>query len=191
MPQFYNIAERIGKVINKYPICVESGCTYVTNELNLVNTTTNNIIEYIVKPKDGVLYSFDISLEHIHICKEMLIRKFGKFTPYVDFILGDSISTMPQLISDLGGYKIDLICLDSKEHDSKHMTKEFNILFPLLADSHFILIDDVLNKNSVKAIDLLPYLDFYIANVDTSYKKYIIGTETGLAVYVKGYDVKL
>lgn len=190
MHRIDKVLEKIGKVIKRPVLAVETGTCYVIEKENRPNVTTLNIIRYITSP-NGILYSFDIDQDHIEKCKKMIVEEMGKFTPFVDFICGDSVKTLPQFVNDLKDYRIDLVCLDSKEGDPQHMLNEFNIISPYLAENHFILIDDIFTPNSVKAKKLVEYLDFFVTHVDTSYKKFVAETQTGMAIYVKNYDFKL
>jgi len=177
--------EYIGKKLPKYPIIFEIGCTYVVNQDNLINTSTNNIIQQIVIPKNGMLYSFDINSDHINICKRML-RDIGiNWSEYMDFVFGDSIEMIPIVVEDLErqDHYIDVVLFDSKEHDEDHMVKEFEGLKDQLSEKHILMVDDVINPNSIKAKKMMPLLQ------KLGYEMFIVPTETGLLIASMGYKL--
>jgi hypothetical protein len=63
------------------------------------------------------------------------------------------------------------------------MVDEFNLVKHYLSDKHYVLVDDIHNKNSVKYLDMVPILK------DLGYNWVQIPTETGLFVASKGYPI--
>jgi hypothetical protein len=171
------ICQYIGKVIDKHPVCIETGSTYVVEETNLVHTTTNNIVEHICIPNDGVLVSLDIDAKH-----QDLARSACPKSSLVLFGYGDSVSSL-QAINQLG-LSVDLLCLDSAEFVEEHMVREFNaIKSSLNKERHFILVDDIHNPNSVKYKKMVPLLKSF------DYIFIEVPTPTGLFVAAKGYPL--
>ncbi len=182
-----DVCKYIGSVICEGPVCIETGSTYTMPPGNETHTTTNNLMEFVCLYKQGVLYSLDIDAEHIEYARSVLPQGDSTHTPRVEFILGDSVSSLKILGGKWGGEgpgdSIDLLCLDSKEFDEDHMVKEFNAIKHALAEKHFVLVDDIHNPNSVKYKKMVPLLK------ELGYKWTEIPTPTGLFLAAKGYQV--
>jgi hypothetical protein len=175
-----DICQHIGKIIRDAPSCIETGTMYVCLPGNEIHTTTNNIMEFIVAPKNGTLWSLDIDQEHIDFSKSFCKKYSGALL----HLLGDSVEMMERLASNLltFGNKVDLLCLDGKEFDEDHMVNEFNAIKDRLAEKHFVLVDDIHNQNSVKYKKMVPILK----ELDYSYLE--VPTPTGMFVAWKGYN---
>lgn len=177
----------ISRFINNNPICVETGTQYYFEENNLVHTSTSNLLKYIVKPKIGMLYSFDNDEEHIKICESKLETLIGlDYSAYIRFIHGDSAEQLKKIIDDSGDYiKIDLVFLDSKDFDEEHMLNEFKIIESNLSDSCIIMCDDIHNPSSVKYKKAVPYIK---EKIDLWFE---YNTPTGLFVGIKNSEMLL
>lgn len=194
MQTIRDICEFIGLVVPSFPVCVETGCVYVCSSGNEVHTTTNNILKYICKPKRGRLVSFDINPGHIMFASEFVSNIDAK----VVFICGDSVAEMQKEFKHLHEirnsfppndpdgfpFKIDVLCLDSKEFDEEHMVNEFLAAKDFLRPGkHFVLVDDIHNSNSVKYKKMVPMLK------DSGYSWVEVPTPTGMFVAAKGYKL--
>ena len=174
------VCEFISNIIDSNPVCIETGCTYCTQEENQIHTTTNNLVDIICCKNYGYLYSLDIDKEHIELAKTMCEN--GKDLPIpVSFILGDSVESMKLLNNTLK--EVNLLCLDSKEFDPDHMVNEYMAIKSKLSKKHFVLVDDIHNDNSVKWIKMVPILK------ELNYSFFEVPTPTGLFVSVKGYQL--
>lgn len=178
------VCQCIGGVVDRSPICVETGCTYTYTRESLVHTTTNNIYKYIVRPNKGFLFSLDIDPDHIKTAQGMDDLAFDCAGTF-DFWQGDSVQSMFELVSELeeGGEEISVLCLDSKEFDEDHMLNEYKAALPRLAEKHYVLVDDIHNPNSVKHKKTVPELKrrgyFYME----------VPTPTGLFIASKIYPL--
>ena len=174
-----DVCKYIGKVIVDLPTCVETGCTYVlARSEDIIHTTTNNIIDYICRPKEGYLYSLDVEPIHINFASNLV----GANAP-VEFVLGDSVQSLKELHTQLSIDGIDVLCLDSKEFDEYHMVNEFLAVQNCLNEKHFILVDDIHNPNSVKYKKMTPILK------ELGYGWMEVSTPTGLFLASKGYSL--
>jgi hypothetical protein len=180
-----DVCNHIGSVIKKNPICVETGCTYVVDRENLVHTTTNNIFDYIVKSNGGFLCSLDIDEEHIEIALNLVLSGCVDNLYSCWFMLGNSVASMKKLCGFLKacGGDVDVLWLDSKEFDEDYMVNEYNAIKPVLADKHFVLVDDIHNPNSVKYKKMVPILK------SIGYNCKEIFTPTGLFMASLGYSL--
>ncbi len=181
-------------------ICIETGAQHDFDEKNKDYYSTTNIIEHICKPKNGILYSFDIEQQVADLCKKKLdelevdelevnesrdIDENGK-NKYVRFVVGDSVvklkECLPTIIAKSIGKRkgIDLVFLDSKEFDEDHMLKEINLIRPYLGKRCIIMCDDIHNSNSIKWKRAVPYIKEW---VDRYWEAY---TPTGLFVGIIG-----
>ncbi len=185
----------IGSMVSSFPVCVETGCMYVCNPGDEVHTTTNNILEFICKPKLGRLVSYDVDIEHINYAKEFVAHI--ECNPAV-FISGDSVTELKKEVKPLYEIRdsfqdghpdglpfiVDVLCLDSKEFDEDHMVNEYNAVKDFLRkDRHFVLVDDIHNPNSVKWKKMVPILK------DLGYSWIEVPTPTGMFVAAKGYEL--
>jgi len=170
-----DVCKYIGSVIENNPVCIETGSTYYIPEENLIHTTTNNIVDHVCAPNNGMLFSVDIDEEHQNQAKKVTNQN------YVKFLTGDSI----EILSNLKIPTVDILCLDSKEFDEEHAVKEFRCVEPYLRyNKHFVLVDDIHNTNSVKWKKIVPILK------DLDYKYIEVPTPTGLFVATKGYNLE-
>lgn len=173
------VCQFIGKTAHPFPVCVETGCSYTCGPGNEIHTTTNNLVEFVAKPNQGRLISFDIDPEHIKFAKD--------FTAYLDFevefVCGDSVVQMVDYFRE-SSLVIDVLCLDSKEFDEDHMVNEYNAVKGFLRpEKHFVLVDDIHNPNSVKYKKMVPILK----NKGYEYRE--VATPTGLFVASQGYSL--
>lgn len=175
-----DVCRRIGEVIRDVPVCVETGTMYTCPPGNEPHNTTSNIMEFIVAPKTGVLYSLDIDPEHAEFSKNFC----AKYGTGLIHILGDSAEMMRSHKEWLLPYSatVDFLCLDGKEFDEPHMVKEFDAIKDRLSAKHFVLVDDIHNPNSVKYKMMVPILK----ELDYSYVD--VPTPTGMMVAWKGYE---
>ena len=117
-------------------VALETGCSYAFVDECMFNLSTLNIIEHLVKPTNGILYSLDIDAKKIDICKHNLeLRGLDK---YVQFLQGDSVDRINGLPTDL---KVNFVWHDSAE-DSDHALAEFNAIQKNLTKKHVICVDD-------------------------------------------------
>lgn len=171
-----DVCEWAGSVLPVGAMCVETGSTYIVKEENLIHTTTNNIANFIVKPLNGSLYSFDISSEHQEVSKRLCAGLNN-----IEFVLGDSVE---RLGSFTPSATVDFLCLDSKEFDPAHMVKEFEAIKKHLSKNHLVLVDDIHNSKSVKWVQMVPMLK------DLGYSWIEVPTPTGLFIASTGYSLK-
>lgn len=189
------VCQYIGRLVPKFPVCVETGCIYTCAPGNEIHTTTNNILEYICAPNRGRLISFDLDPEHVEFANNFV----AGIEAEAFFICGDSVEKMNQEFSPLKEimdsfpegdpdgrpFNIDVLCLDSKEFDEDHMVNEFMAAKDFLRPGkHFVLVDDIHNHNSVKYKKMVPLLK------DMGYSWREVGTPTGMFVAAKGYPVE-
>ena len=150
-------------------IALETGCSFMWGEKFDPYTSTLNIVEHLIAPTDGHLYSLDIDEERISVCKRQLSKK--DLNSYVTFVCGDSVANLKTFPED----HINFVWLDSSE-DSTHAMSEYTGVQPLLESKYIICVDDYGSPNSVKwqGISYLIKKDF------KEYKTY--KTPTGLIV---------
>lgn len=179
-----DICKYIGGVISVGAVCVETGCTFAVTPENLVNTTTNNIFRYIVKPGWGVFYSLDIDASRIEIAKTLIPSEYLDTNSIISckFKLGDSVESLKKINSLYSaiGKKVNLLCLDSAE-DADHLINEYNAIKDSLAPKHFVLVDDIHNPSSVKYKKIVPLLK------ELGYSYIEVPTPVGMFVASKGY----
>jgi len=169
----------------RHTVCVETGCCYTCPPGNEVHTTTNNIAEFICKPTDGDLFTYDIDQDHLDFSKK-LIEPIGLKEEQVTYVCGDSVESLTwrwSSFSSVGPNTIDVLWLDS-DSSPEHMFSEYWAVREALNEQHFILIDDIHNPNSIKYSKLVPYLK------QAGYLWEEINTPTGLFVASKGYSLK-
>lgn len=168
--------------------CIETGTQHDFDINNKDYYSTTNIVEHICKPKNGILYSFDIEQKCADLCREKLselgyIDDSGN-SKYIRFVVGDSIIKLEEclpMIAARSRYmkRIDLVFLDSKEFDDGHMLKEINLIRPYLSQRYVIMCDDIHNSSSVKWKRAVPYIKEW---VDKFWEAH---TPTGLFVGLK------
>ena len=153
-------------------IALETGCSFMWGEKFDPYISTLNIVEHLVAPTDGHLYSLDIDEERISLCRRQLSKR--GLDRYVDFLCGDSVENLKTFPED----HINFIWLDSSESAS-HAVAEFNGVQPLLEKKYVMCVDDYGSPNSVKWQDISKI----IKKDYVEYKTY--ETPTGLIV---GYN---
>lgn len=187
------ICQHIGTLLRNCPVCVETGCMYVCSPGDEVHTTTNNILEFICAPTHGRLVSFDMDPEHIAFAKEFV----KDINAEVIFVEGDSVTEMRKEHEPLREieasfapddpdritYRVDVLCLDSKEFDEDHMVNEYREMEQFLKYRHFVLVDDIHNPNSVK------YKRMVLLLKEMGYDWVEVPTPTGMFVAAKGYPL--
>jgi len=155
-------------------IAIETGCAFLWNDQCMHNLSTLHIIEQLIRPTGGKLYSLDNDPNKIGICYGEL-QKRG-LEDYVELVLGDSVASIERMVDT--DVQVNFVLLDSVENAS-HALAEFNAVQPLLADKHIVCVDDYDCPNSVKWQDVSEI----IRGSFTEYKTY--DTPTGLIV---GYN---
>lgn len=158
-PTFQNLCKFIGERIGSKPLCVETGCVYGDTPENRPHGSTFNIVDYIAAPNNGVLYSYDNRQSSFDVA----ITGLGENRKYFVPIFGDSVE---QLRGSTFSKGIDFAFLDSVEGDEEHMLKEFKIIEPHLTKDAVVLLDDVINKSSVKWKKAVPYVKNKVASWD-------------------------
>jgi len=160
-------------------LCIETGTQHDFDKNNKDYFSTINIAELICKPKNGILYSFDIEQEFADLCKRELVgTELGN---YVKFVVGDSVlklkECLPSIVSRSDIRRgVDLVFLDSKEFDEDHMLKEINLIRPYLSKRCVIMCDDILNPSSVKWKKAVPYIKEFVSEFQE------VNTPTGLFI---------
>jgi len=124
-------------------IALETGCAFMWGEKFDPYTSSLNIVEHLVAPTNGTLYSLDIDQDRINTCKKHLAKK--GLDIYVEFICGDSVESLKTLPQN----HINFAWLDSSE-DAYHATQEFEYMQLLFTDKHILCVDDYGSSNSVK-----------------------------------------
>lgn len=182
----------IEKVIKYKCICIETGIQHHFDPTNLDYYSTSNLLDYIIRKKEGMLYSFENESEHIKMFKESEWYKNNRnknnteITKYLKIIEGDSIEQLKIFVENLDNInnkvdsRIDLIFLDSKEFDEDHMLNEFKIIENKINDKCIVMCDDIHNPGSVKYKKAVPY----IKNKVNFWYEY--NTPTGLFVGIFG-----
>ncbi|MCK5019617.1 MAG: hypothetical protein KAS32_21340 [Candidatus Peribacteraceae bacterium] len=180
-----DICKYIGSVICDGPVCIETGCTYVMEPGNEIHTTTNNLMKHVCLYRHGILFSLDVSQEHLDFALSILPDGDATYQVHINPMLGDSVGSLMVLGQEWSGggegNSIDVLCLDSKEFDEDHMVNEYNAIKHALAERHFVLVDDIHNPNSVKYKKMVPILK------DLGYEYIEVKTPTGMFVATKGY----
>lgn len=163
-------------------LCIETGTQHDFDENNKDYFSTTNIVEYICKPKNGILYSFDIEQEFADLCNKKLIERGDGTDKHVKFVIGDSVEKLKEclhrIIKKEGKKGIDMVFLDSKEFDEYHMLKEINVIRPYLNKNNkcIIMCDDIHNPSSVKWKKAVPYIKEWVV------KYWEVDTPTGLFI---------
>ena len=150
-------------------VAVETGCAFQWSPDVEQYLSTSCIVQHLVAPTGGILYSLDINPERIEICRTNLVR-LG-IEKYVKFILGDSVESMKNMdVKD-----VNFVWLDSSE-ESAHAEAEYTAIQRMLSKKHIICVDDYDCPNSVK----WQTVSGIIKNSFDSYDTY--KTPTGLIV---------
>lgn len=159
-PSLKNLFIFIEKFIRNKCICIETGIQHHFDPTNLDYYSTSNLLDYIVKKKEGTLYSFDNEPEHIKKFKESEEYKNNDWKKYLIIKEGDSIEQLKILIDENVDNidRIDLVFLDSKEFDEEHMLNEFKIIEKKIIDKCLIMCDDLHNPGSTKCKKAVPYI---------------------------------
>lgn len=155
------------------PVCIETGTMYTCPEGNEVHTTTNNLLEFVCAGK-GDLYSLDIDKEHVAFSENFCCN----LPSTALYFIGDSVQSLKSLARKT--FKVNLLCLDSKEFDEDHMVNEYEAIAECLAEKHYVLVDDIHNENSVKYKKMVPEL------LRLGYETIEISTPTGMLIATKG-----
>jgi predicted O-methyltransferase YrrM len=150
---------------------------YTCPEGNEKHTTTNNLFNCFCED-GGTLYSLDISIEHAEFARKFCSK--GKQGHII--IIGDSVDSLTKLspLLEDASYKVEVLCLDSKDFDEDHMVNEYNAIKERLAEKHYVLVDDIHNPNSVKYKKMVPELK------RLGYECLEINTPTGMLIASKG-----
>lgn len=183
-----NLFISIENIIRCKCICIETGIQHHFDPTNLDYYSTSNLLDSIIRKKEGMLYSFENDSEHIKMFKESEWYKNNsnknntEITKYLKIIEGDSIEQLNIFVENLNntGDKIDLVFLDSKEFDEDHMLNEFKIIENKVNDKCIVMCDDIHNPGSVKYKKAVPYIK---KKVDFWYE---YNTPTGLFVGIFG-----
>lgn len=166
----------LAKELTNNPICVETGTAYGFPEGEPYWNTTSSIVKRIVAPLSGHLYSVDLEdrSENIQRLFNLGNLRFSDVT----LLVGDS----RKVLQNLSITRIDLLCLDSGE-DEDLLVQEYQAVQHLLPEKHYVLVDDIHNKNSVKYKKVVPLLK------ELGYDWMQVPTETGLFIASKGYKL--
>lgn len=183
------ICKYIGGIIQECPNCVETGITFAITPENLINTTTNNILEYVAMPNSGDLYSIDIDEGRIEIARSIMPEEAvlrDSLCQYI-FLCGDSVERLTEMNELMQQYedrdfRVDLLCLDSSG-DPNHILNEYNAIKESLSEKHFVLVDDIHNPSSVKYKKVVPLLK------ELNYDYIEVPTPTGMFMAAKGYEL--
>lgn len=155
-------------------IAVETGCAFMWNDECMHNLSTLHIVEQLIKPTGGKLYSLDNDPVRIDVC-EMELDKRG-LGQYVEFLLGDSVDSLVELKNRK--VSVNFVWLDSLEC-AQHARDEHNAVHSILQNKYILCVDDYGSPNSVKWQDAGKYISENLKEC----KCY--DTPTGLIV---GYD---
>lgn len=178
----------IEKFVRNKCICIETGIQHHFDPTNLDYYSTSNLLNCIVRKKEGTLYSFDNEPEHIKRFKESELYKINtEWEKYLRIIEGDSTEQLKIFVENLDNTdnKIDLALLDSKEFDEDHMLNEFKIIEKkIITNDHMsiIMCDDIHNPSSTKYKKAVPYIK---DRVDLWFE---YNTPTGLFVGIFGIE---
>lgn len=174
-----NLFISIEKIIRDKCICIETGIQHHFDPTNLDYYSTSNLLDCIVRKREGILYSFENEPEHIKRFKESdQYKNNNEWEKYLKIIEGDSIEQLKIFVENID--IIDLAFLDSKEFDDEHMLNEFKIIEPYLKRDSIIMCDDIHNPGSVKYKKAVPYIK---DRLDLWYE---YNTPTGLFVGIFG-----
>ena len=155
-------------------VAVETGCAFMWNDQCMHNLSTLHIVEQLIKPTGGKLYSLDIDPTRVDVCEMELDRRgLGK---YVEFMIGDSVDSLVELKRQ--HVTVNFVWLDSLE-DAQHARDEHNAVHSILQDKYILCVDDYGSPNSVKWQDAGAYISENLKECK------VYDTPTGLIV---GYD---
>ena len=143
MVELKTVFEKIVNRLDHPIIAVETGCSFLWFEPNFTNLSSLNIIEYLVKPTNGALYSFDISHSNIAVCIEELSKR--GLSSYYRNVVGDSVKMLESTVFN----GVNFIWLDSCE-DADHAVGEYHAAMKHVYGKHVVCIDDYGCPNSVK-----------------------------------------
>ncbi len=124
-------------------MALETGCSFMWGEQFDPYISTPNIVEHLVRPTGGKLFSLDNDKDNIDICKKELAKR--NLLKYVDFIYGDSVHSLMNKFQTT----INFAWLDSSE-DAEHALNEYIWCSRFLATKHVVCVDDYGSENSVK-----------------------------------------
>lgn len=170
----------IAQHIQKNTVCFETGTTYCFRSHLPYWNTTSSIAKRILEPNGGMLWSFDL-INRREVLKELFALGNLNLNNVIH-IVGNSVDKIKRMMNEGITLPIDLVCLDSGE-DEDLLVDEYNALKDHLNEKHYILVDDIHNKNSVKYKKIVPLLK------ELGYDWVQIPTETGLFVAAKGYPI--
>ncbi len=114
-------------------IAVETGCAFMWNDECMHNLSTLHIVQQLVAPTGGKLYSLDNDPERIDVCN-MELEKRG-LDQYVEFMLGDSVDSLVEL--KRRHVRVNFVWLDSLE-DAQHARDEHNAVHSLFQEKHIL-----------------------------------------------------
>lgn len=169
------VCQFIAQHIKDRPVCVETGSVYAFTAETIPHHTTNNIIQQLCIPRDGLLLSIDLD-DHDAVLRSLFQDQSIPFER-LQLIQGDSVEQL-SLLPDV----IDVLWLDSGENADLTLN-EFLTVQDQLNDRHYVLVDDIHNTGSVKYLKIVPLLK------ELGYDWVEISTPTGLFVAAKGYLV--
>ena len=182
MTTFDEVAIFIAEHIDMNPVCIETGTAYGFPPGNPYWNTTSCIVKRICEPCNGYLHSIDLEDRSENIDK--LFKLGNTDRKKVKLYQGESVEVLANLVQTpyFKAFGIRLLCLDSGESEDL-LLNEYLTAAPELKARHYVLVDDVMNSNSVKYKKVVPYLQ------SLGYAWTIIPTETGLFVASKGYPI--
>ena len=128
------------------PVCVETGCV---RSLTAKTKSTLGIASALAGR--GRFYTFEISPEHIAVCKEVC----KDFNEHIQYVEGDSVANLKRLVDNGDLSRVDIAFLDSA-NDGDHIWREFEVLEPTFVTGSMLVVDDVLWAEKGKVIS--PYL---------------------------------
>ncbi|MBW1868962.1 MAG: class I SAM-dependent methyltransferase [Deltaproteobacteria bacterium] len=119
-------------------VMVETGCQW--SDLLHAHGMSTCILGALAEKHDAILYTIDISMEHIEICRAYS----EEYSEYIRYIHGDSLEVLEDFDQE-----IDFLYLDSfdfspgfEETSRLHQLNEITSAYPKLSSQSAVLLDD-------------------------------------------------
>lgn len=152
-------------------VAVETGCSYLWLTEYLPFLSTPNLLDHVVAPTSGILYSLDNDGDHIKTCSDQVVERGSG--EWIEYIFADSLAGLARLKSKR--IQPNFIWLDSAE-DSNHAMREFLAVQRMAYPPYVLCVDDYGNPNSLKWKGISDIIKL----VSLDWKEY--DTPTGLIV---------
>lgn len=130
------LRDTLAQVLNTFdePLLLETGCIRNAKE----GTDSTLIIASTVRDR-GTFYTFELRPEHIELCKE----RCGEHNRYINYVQGDSITSLQKYVAEGRLEKVNFAFLDSR-NDGEHIWQEFQAIESKFVPGSVLVVDDVL-----------------------------------------------